>query len=164
MQMRKAAKAMAMAAVLLLCLQASQAAASVVSPRLERAITSGGAFGGPNSAGDDRWTIWVRFADKGLAGPQLDRALVAASAGLTAEARARRARADLGAGAVDQHDLPVAEAYVQAVAATGAHIRPLVQLGAGRSGRRPARFRHLLPAHRVALEAFQASQATASGY
>ncbi len=123
MQMRKAAKAMAMAAVLLLCLQASQAAASVVSPRLERAITSGGAFGGPNSAGDDRWTIWVRFADKGLAGPQLDRALVAASAGLTAEARARRARADLGAGAVDQHDLPVAEAYVQAVAATGAHIR-----------------------------------------
>ena len=55
-------------------------------------------------------------------------------------------------------------AWVDVTLPTGAHIRPLVQLGAGRAGRRPARFRHLLPAHRVALEAFQASQATASGY
>jgi hypothetical protein len=73
-----------------------------------------------NTRPDGTVATWVFFAPKPNTTPS---ALSAADAALTPHARARRER-NLGAGhLVDAYDLPVDPAAVNAVRATGAHVR-----------------------------------------
>jgi len=68
---------------------------------------------------------WVFFTDKGVAQSGLGAALDEVEAGYDAKARARRALRRTDPGLFDERDLPVAGAYRDAVAATGA--RPHVE-------------------------------------
>jgi hypothetical protein len=67
--------------------------------------------------------VWVFFKDKAIAGPnEQAQAVERARQSLTARALARRAKTR-GANTVDLLDVPVHDSYVQAVGATGAHLR-----------------------------------------
>ena len=78
-----------------------------------------GLIGARESA--DSVTVWVSFADKGEEGPAgLADALGVARASLTPRARARRERAGVRP-LVDERDLPVAAAYLDALAERGLH-------------------------------------------
>jgi len=66
---------------------------------------------------------WVRFADKGVApGAPMNAALEAVAAGYDRKAVQRRMMRRTAPGLFDERDLPVAPAYVEAVAATGARV------------------------------------------
>ena len=46
----------------------------------------------------------------------------------------------------------------------GERIRPLVEIGEVNGGRTPVRFKHLMPNHQHALDAFHQGRATPAGY
>lgn len=98
-------------ALLLAALLAQPARASVdrLDPRLAHALT----------ADSPEVAVWVEFADKGVAGPgDLVRRLAEAEAALTPEARRRRERAHVRP-LVDELDLPVEPAYLNALTDAG---------------------------------------------
>ncbi|HOX25994.1 MAG TPA: S8 family serine peptidase [Candidatus Krumholzibacteria bacterium] len=109
------------------------ALASVVVPALAQELPAGVAGrlaraladpGGTMRHADGSYAVWVRFTDRAIAADRLAGALAAAEAALPARTLARRAKvARPGERTVDARDLPVAPAYLAAVAATGARLR-----------------------------------------
>lgn len=86
------------------------AAAARLSPRLWRAATTGDTA---------RVTVWLEFADKGERGPDdLATRLARAERELTPRTLARRTRAHVSP-LVDYRDLPLEQAYLDALAAQG---------------------------------------------
>jgi len=86
--------------------------------RLEKALASG-----DKAASETPLTVWVRFTDKGVDQSGLAAALAEVTAGLPAVNLERRAKVSVDGVLVDESDLPVARAYLDAVAATGAAPR-----------------------------------------
>lgn len=112
-------KRLTVAAILLMAFFALAASAADVSSRLERAIDAGDA--GPRQ-NDGTYAVWVYFNDKNI--QDTPAALAAARAGISERALARRSRvAAVGASPVDLRDVPVAQAYIDEVAAIGAEPR-----------------------------------------
>jgi hypothetical protein len=105
-------EARALLAVLFLMLSVAVSAnAATKSPALDRALSS--------ASDVETVAAWIIFKDK----PASPDALSAAAAALTPHARARRER-NMGVGPlVDAYDLPVDPAAIEAVRATGAHVR-----------------------------------------
>ncbi len=100
---------------------ADEPAAGPIAPHLAAALADPGH---PAWRADERIAVWVRFADKGLAGAALEAALDRAEARLSRRAARRRARTVAPGGRlVDARDLPLHPAYLAAVAATGARPR-----------------------------------------
>ncbi|MBK8167769.1 MAG: S8 family serine peptidase [bacterium] len=103
------------------------AAPDGVMPEVSRALADPG-FAGRRA--DGTIAVWVWFTDKGLASGELAGALAQAERELGDRARQRRAKmqaaagkSGLSVGLVDQTDLAVSAAHVQAVEATGAKLR-----------------------------------------
>ena len=90
-----------------------------LSARLRCALATGDSAA---RAADGRMKVWVRFHDKAVSPGELPRALADARDRLSARALARRARAAGGLPAVDGRDLPVAAAYLDRCATTGAEL------------------------------------------
>ncbi|NNM25012.1 MAG: S8 family serine peptidase [Phycisphaerales bacterium] len=72
----------------------------------------------------DTTKVWIHLTDKDLAGPALDAALAAAAETLSPRTATRRAQRRTAPGLVDQHDLPVAPAYLDTLARLG--VEPVV--------------------------------------
>jgi len=92
-----------------------------ITPRLERVVAEQVRA---MQQDDGSWGIWVYFTDKNLTAADLNAALASAESALPERTLQRRAKvAQPGARLVDGTDLPVADAYLTAVAATGAQPR-----------------------------------------
>jgi len=91
--------------------------AGALRPKLHPHMRSLLAERGPAAKG------WVFFADKGIESEGAHRqALARARAGLSPRTLERRRARRVAPGLVDDHDLPVAPAYVERVLATGAEL------------------------------------------
>lgn len=117
-----ARRAAAAAAALIVCaLLVPSFAAGEIAPRLERALD---APDFPWLAADGTYAVWVFFADKGLQGAGLERALDAAEAGLDARTAWRRGKMKAaGERLVDARDLEIHAPYLAGAEATGAELR-----------------------------------------
>ncbi len=88
-----------------------------MNPVLSRAVLE-------RTAAEGRTALWVAFTDKGIADQRAFEAAVRDAGGrLTERARARRAKEQGGRYTPDYDDVPVPARYVEAVAASGAHVR-----------------------------------------
>jgi len=128
-----------------MCLFAMTVAAAAPAPSaaVERALAD------PDFAGrraDGTIAVWVWFADKGLQGDALARALDDAERSLGERAAARRAKTatDKGGRLVDATDLPLHRSYLDAALETGARLRRESRwLNAASFDARPAQVRAL---------------------
>ncbi len=108
--------------VLLLLPAIAAAADDPVSPALATALSEPSS---PARTADGTYAVWVRFADKGLAGKALEQALDDAEAALNDRSQRRRAKSATARSGrlVDVTDLNLHRPYVDGVAATGASLR-----------------------------------------
>ena len=108
--------------LLLVAAAMTAAAAAVAAPaRISERLTAALETAAPAAAdADGRLAVWVRFVDRDLAGAELAAALQAAGDRLPERQRERRARMK---SPVEAADLPLVQAWVEAVSATGATPR-----------------------------------------